>query len=115
MNRNSAPRASTCQSSGIPARAAEKLALPDAPAGSYELLSFVGRPSSAPAFKLEMIFCNRIFPGRFLLIGQDLGILGRNVLNLLPVLYDGLRLRWEVQKEAGAEREGNPPVTGDEL
>jgi hypothetical protein len=82
----------------VPRGAATELALPDEPEGRYRLLSFDGSPSLAPAFRLEMIFCDRVFRGRFLLIDQECGILGRNILNILPIFYDGPHLTWEPQK-----------------
>ncbi len=38
---------------------------------------------------------NMTLRGRFLLIEQGWGILGRNILNALPILLDGPRLAWE--------------------
>jgi len=48
------------------------------------------------------IFCDRVFQGQFLLVDQDCGILGRNILNLLPILYDGPRLTWELREAAAS-------------
>jgi hypothetical protein len=61
----------------------------------YELVGFSGTPRVAAAVRLEMIFCRRTFRGRFLLVDQTWGILGRNVLNAVPLLLDGPRLSWE--------------------
>jgi hypothetical protein len=69
-------------------------AVPD-PAVRYELAGFDGSASYAEAIELEMLFCRRSFRGRFLLIDQDWGILGRNVLNNLRVRLDGPGLAWE--------------------
>jgi hypothetical protein len=80
----------------VPRGAAEKLSLPDQPAGLFELVGFDGRSSTAPAFELEMSFAGRVFRGRFLLIEEEWGILGRNILNSLPLLFDGPRLTWEL-------------------
>src|SRR5262245_24389468 len=84
----------------VPRTAAEKLALPEQPAGRFQLVGFDGRPSTASAFDLEMIFSGRVFRGRFLLIDEEWGIIGRNVLNSLPILFDGPRLTWELHKMA---------------
>jgi len=45
--------------------------------------------------QLELLFCNRSFRGQFLVMDQAWGILGRNVLNAIPVLLDGPHLMWD--------------------
>ncbi len=46
----------------------------------YELKGFDGKKSFAPAAVADMIFLNRAFRGRNLLIEEEHGILGRDVL-----------------------------------
>ncbi len=65
---------------------------------NYELVGFDGHTSFAPAVHLELIFCRRTFRGQFLLIDQSYGILGRNVLNAVPLFLDGPRLQWDDQR-----------------
>lgn len=60
----------------------------------YELVGFDGSRSYAPVMQLQMVFLNRIFSGRFLLIDQEWGILGRDVLNRVRVILDGPALTW---------------------
>jgi hypothetical protein len=48
---------------------------------SYELMGFDGSVSQAQAVQLNLIFLRRRFKGRFLLIQQEWGIIGRDVLN----------------------------------
>ena len=80
----------------IPHGAAERLALRDF-GESFNLVGFDGSSSQASAVRLELVFSGRSFHGKFLLIDQDWGILGRNVLNRIPILYDGPRLIWAAQ------------------
>ena len=47
---------------------------------------------------LELVFCQRTFRGQFLLIDQSYGILGRNVLNAVPLFLDGPQLQWDDQR-----------------
>ncbi|WP_095042671.1 retropepsin-like aspartic protease [Candidatus Promineifilum breve] len=61
---------------------------------TYELMGFDGSRSFAPVVWVEMIFLKRIFRGRFLIIDQEWGILGRDVLNHLPIVLDGPKLSW---------------------
>jgi hypothetical protein len=58
----------------------------------YELKSFDGSTSYASVVQIELIFCNRTFRGQFLVINQAWGILGRNVLNSLSLVFDGPNL-----------------------
>jgi hypothetical protein len=43
---------------------------------------------------LDMIFLARAFRGRYLLIEEDRGILGRDILNHVTLLLDGPRQQW---------------------
>lgn len=56
---------------------------------SYELLAFDGKSSSVGAVRAELLMLGRTFRGQFLVIDQEVGILGRNILNALPLLLDG--------------------------
>jgi hypothetical protein len=60
----------------------------------YELTGFDGSVSLALAVRLELGFCDRTFRGQFLLIDKAWGVLGRNVLNSVPILLDGPNLVW---------------------
>jgi len=61
----------------------------------YELEGFDGTRSLAPAVRLELRFLGRVFRGQFLIVDQSHGILGRNVLNAIPLLLDGPNLSWD--------------------
>ena len=61
---------------------------------SFELEGFDGRSNSAQAVHLDLIFLRRTFRGRFLLIDQECGIVGRNILNHLMLLLDGPNSTW---------------------
>jgi hypothetical protein len=85
----------------VPQEAVRQLNLTVAPNAYYELAGFDGHTSIAAMVRLELIFCLRTFRGQFLLIDQHWGILGRNVLNNVPLLLDGPHLRW---REHGREQ-----------
>lgn len=61
----------------------------------YELIGFDGNISATPVVQLELLFCRKNFRGQFLLIEQEWGILGRNILNLVSLLFDGPNLAWD--------------------
>ncbi len=65
----------------------------------YELMGFDGSVSVAQVVEVDLLFLRRAFKGRFLLINQEWGLLGRDVLNHMSLLFDGLRLNWSEQKD----------------
>lgn len=78
----------------LPQTAVEQLGVLPIPEQRYELVGFDGTTSSAQVAELEMVFLNRTFRGRFLLIGDEMGILGRDVLNHVSLLFNGPGLTW---------------------
>jgi hypothetical protein len=63
-------------------------------ADSYELSDFAGRTSNAHAVRAEIVFLGLTFRGQFLLIEQDWGIIGRNILNAVSLTFDGPKQSW---------------------
>nr|MDQ3010887.1 hypothetical protein [Acidobacteriota bacterium] len=59
------------------------------------LEGFDGTVSIAPIVQAEITFCGKSFRGPYPLIEQEYGILGRNVLNFLALLFDGPNLNWD--------------------
>ncbi len=64
---------------------------------NYELIAFDGSKSLASVADLDLIFLNRRFRGRYLLIDADTGVLGRDVLNHLTLLFASPRNHWSEQ------------------
>jgi hypothetical protein len=62
---------------------------------SYELSGFDDSTSVSKAVRADLILLRKTFKGHFLLINQDWGILGRDVLNHLSLWFDGPHLNWE--------------------
>jgi hypothetical protein len=60
----------------------------------YEIQGFVGETKLAQVAQLELIFVKKKFLGQFLLIDQPIGILGRNILNMVAILFDGPKTSW---------------------
>ncbi|HEX9670424.1 MAG TPA: retropepsin-like aspartic protease [Thermoanaerobaculia bacterium] len=88
----------------VPRGAVEKLGLAEEAPEGFRLVGFDGTSSTASVVELELRLAERSFRGRFLLFDQEWGILGRNVLNHLRILYDGPRLRWDPQPGASRSR-----------
>ena len=57
----------------------------------YELVGFDGSKSPARSVQCELIFLRRAFRGIYLVTEDVSGILGRDVLNHLSLLFDGPR------------------------
>ncbi len=84
----------------IPVSAAREINAQAVPDRAYEIAGYDGRTSVVPLVNLRMEWMGYKFNGEFMLIEQGHGIIGRNILNLLPLLFDGPRLNWEIQRRA---------------
>lgn len=78
----------------VPQAAVSRLGLNIMQNQGYELIGFAGQTTVAAAVQLELVFCRRTFRGQFLLIDQEMGIIGRNLLNEVALLFDGPHLEW---------------------
>jgi hypothetical protein len=83
----------------VPRSVLAPLGISPIPGRHYELLSFDAGSSLAEMVRLELLFCRRVFRGQYLVIEQPWGILGRNVLNAIPLLLDGPSLAWTEQRQ----------------
>ncbi len=63
-----------------------------------ELVGFDGTRSLAPVVRLDLSLLGKTFKGRFLVLDQEWGILGRDLLNYLAILLDGPALSWYERK-----------------
>jgi hypothetical protein len=82
----------------IPEAVLRRLSLEVVPGKQYELSGFDGSVSQTSVARLEMVFCHKTFRGQFLLVDQDWGILGRNILNAVALLLDGPHLTWDEER-----------------
>lgn len=64
---------------------------------SYIRQRFDGQESVAQSVQLDLVFLRRTFKGRFLVTRAEVGILGRDILNHLPLLLNGPHLSWSEQ------------------
>jgi hypothetical protein len=78
----------------IPRSYIEQLGLEFIADSVYELMGFDSTTSFAPVVQAELLFLDRTFRGRFLVLDQDWGILGRDILNLVPLWLNGPELTW---------------------
>jgi hypothetical protein len=67
----------------------------------YQLAAFDGTTSESEAVHVDLVFMNRRFIGRYLLIDGEVGVLGRDVLNHVRLLLDGPGLNWDEWPSTG--------------
>lgn len=72
--------------------------LVSADAKQYELEAFDGTKSMADSIIAELMLVGKTFRGQFLLVDTWHGVLGRNILNNLCLLFDGPSSTWTEQR-----------------
>ena len=82
----------------LPRALIEQLGISIDPNEGYELKGFDGNLSVARVVEADLLFLRRAFKERFLLIAQEWGLIGRDVLNHVSLLFDGAQLEWSEQK-----------------
>lgn len=83
----------------VPMQALESLSLQPVAETRYELMGFDGTTSFAQVVRLELLFEGRTFRGQFLITQDDVGVLGRNVLNTIPLALNGPHQEWYELRE----------------
>ncbi|MGN6368382.1 MAG: retropepsin-like aspartic protease [Phycisphaerae bacterium] len=78
----------------LPKNALQRLGVQSLPNQHYQLLGFDGASSVAEAVDLDMIFLNKAYRGRYLVIDTEHGILGRDVLAGVALVLDGPQQIW---------------------
>lgn len=78
----------------LPASLVSELVLDSAAETQFGLEGFEGSRSLAKAVQLEVLFLKKTFRGQFILLDQECGVMGRNLLNSIRLVLDGPNLRW---------------------
>jgi predicted aspartyl protease len=78
----------------LPRTAVEQLGVPLLGGQRYELMGFDGNKSFASVVMLDLLFLQRAFRGRYLLIEEERGIMGRDILNHVILLLNGPHQQW---------------------
>lgn len=79
----------------LPREVAQRLEIDAIPNAIYQIQGFGGDIQFAESIECQMFFLGKRFKGKFLLIDESIGILGRNILNSLPLIFDGPRQQWD--------------------
>ncbi len=78
----------------VPQAVVAHLGVTVVPGSQLKLMGFDGNTSPAQIVDIELTFLGRIYRGEFLLIDQEYGVLGRNLLNTVGLVFDGPHLAW---------------------
>lgn len=82
----------------IPINAVTKLSIKVEEDTSFEVQGFDGGVNFLKVARLDLLLFNKTFKGEYLLVDRPIGILGRNILNKLSILFDGPHGEWYEQK-----------------
>ncbi len=62
---------------------------------TFELIGFDGHIIKSEIYHLQVIFLGKRFTGNYCAIDDVVGILGRDILNQITIIFDGPGLEWE--------------------
>ena len=82
----------------LPASAVNQLGLPNQ--GDREVTAFDGSESVAGSVECELLFLGQVYRGVYLIVDDQYGLLGRDVLNHVSLLLDGPGLTWHEASRA---------------
>lgn len=82
----------------LPSDVVEKLGVKAEEDTGFEVQVFDGDTKFLRIVKLDLLVLDKTFRGDYLLIDRPIGILGRNILNNLRLLFDGPSKEWGEQK-----------------
>ena len=88
----------------IPESSIGRLGLDTADEPTYELMAFDGTKIVARSTRCELVFLGRAYRGVYLVVGDSIGILGRDVLNQVCLVLDGPRGSWRGEDTGAAPR-----------
>ncbi len=81
----------------LPSSAIEKLQIE--PSGEkVKLVGFGESENIADAYTLQIIFLGKRLTGDYCAIDDEIGILGRDVLNQFSIIFDGKSLEWNEEE-----------------
>jgi hypothetical protein len=83
----------------VPQTVLERLSIQPDPSRQYDLRGFDGSTSFAQIVQLELIFLGKRFRGPYLIIEQEYGIIGRNILNSVRLVLNGPMQTWDEFKQ----------------
>ncbi len=82
----------------LPRQTVENLDIQPIPNKNFKLEGYDGIEKTVDVYHFQVIFLNKRFTGKYCLIEDNIGILGRDILNRLSILFDGNNLIWSEDK-----------------
>jgi hypothetical protein len=79
----------------VPQFALDELSIDWSTLQEIELAGFDNHKSISQVIRLDLLFGDDTFRSEYPVIDQGYGILGRNILNLCRIEYDGQNLNWK--------------------
>ncbi|HVS73244.1 MAG TPA: aspartyl protease family protein [Phycisphaerae bacterium] len=80
----------------LPRAAVERLGFALIEAGFWELEAYDGARTRVPLVRLDLVFNRKRYRGRYPVVEQPEGVLGRDIINEVALLLDGPRQQWSV-------------------
>jgi predicted aspartyl protease len=77
----------------LPKHVSDVLALPTADP-AFELMAFDNTVSACATVLAAIVFQGRRYRGKYVVIDQEYGVLGRDILNHVALILDGPNLQW---------------------
>ena len=85
----------------LPIWATKQISLHEDESKSFATIGFDGTIGQSIAVTAEMTLLKKKFRGKFLVIENEIGIIGRNILNSLTLVLDGKHLAWNEKQTPG--------------
>ncbi len=79
----------------LPSSALKKLKVSPVPNENFRLEGYNSNEKTVEVFQLQVIFLGKRFTGKYCAIDDEIGILGRDILNRVSLLFDGRNLTWQ--------------------
>jgi hypothetical protein len=84
----------------VPESCVKELGLEVNTQSEFELMGFDGSISKVSSVQCAMIFAEKVFRGIYFVTNDEVGIIGRNILNQFTLVLDGPHLRWREEFSA---------------
>ena len=79
----------------LPRKALDNLKFNPSTIEKYSLIGFDGTIVESEIYELQIDFLGRRFTGKYCAVDDSVGILGRDVLNQVAILFDGPNSEWD--------------------
>lgn len=79
----------------LPSSALRLLKAAPVPNENFRLEGYNSNEKTVEVFQLQVIFLGKRFTGKYCAVDDEIGILGRDILNQISLLFDGRNLIWQ--------------------